>query len=489
MNMISLRPYQQNIVDAIRTSYRQSKRAPLVVLPTGGGKTTIFAYVTTATANNNKCVFLLCHRAELVKQISMTLAKFDCVHRVIAPPPIINQCQAEHYKTLGKQYIGVSRVYVASVQTLIKRLDKVQDTPDLIVIDEAHHLTTDSTWGKVIAAYPNAKLLPVTATPCRLDGKGLGINQGGLADDIIIGQTMDNLIKDGYLSPYRAYCPPNNIDLSSVKKTAGDYNKGQLADAMDKPTITGDAVKHYTKLANGKRAIVFCVSVAHAQHVSESFNLCGINSESLDGTMTPEQRDATIKRFESGVTLVLTSCDVVSEGFDLPAIEVAILLRPTQSLSLYLQQVGRALRVFDGKKEAIILDHVGNIQRHGLPDSEREWSLDGIKKKQRQKTGEPDINIRTCKSCFNIFEKVLTVCPVCLEPVPEAKGRELKQEDGELIEVDKTALIAKRKQEVKNARDYDALVKLGYSRGYSYPEHWAKKQLELREYYHAKRRN
>ena len=480
---INLRDYQQHLVNAVRDAYRKGRRAPLVVLPTGGGKTTIFAYVTSQAAQKNNCVFLLCHRAELVKQISMTLAKFGCVHRVIAPQPIINQCQAEHYKTLGKQYIGVSRVYVASVQTLIKRLDKVQDTPDLIVIDEAHHLTTDSTYGKVIAAYPNAKLLPVTATPCRLDGKGLGINQGGLADDIIIGETMDNLIKNGYLSPYRAYCPPNNIDLSNVKKTAGDYNKGQLADAMDKPTITGDAVKHYTKLANGKRAIVFCVSVNHAQHVSESFNLCGINSESLDGTMTPEQRDATIKRFESGQTLVLTSCDVVNEGFDLPAIEVAILLRPTQSLSLYLQQVGRSLRTFSGKKEAIILDHVGNIQRHGLPDADREWSLDGIKKKQRQKNNEPDVNIQTCKKCYSIFEKRLTACPSCFEPVPVPKGRELKHEDGELIEVDPLVMRAQQKKEQSQAKTYDELLELAIKRGYNYPRQWVGYILKSRGAY------
>ena len=484
--MISLRNYQQSAVAAIRQAYANKKRAPLLVLPTGGGKTTIFAYVTQQASLKNNCVFLLCHRAELVKQISMTLAKFDVNHQVIAPPVIMTQCRNAHYLEFGKTFIAPSKVYVCSVQTLIKRLDTMP-TPDLIVCDEAHHLTPDSTWGKVIQSYPKARVLPVTATPCRLDGKGLGVNQGGLADDIIIGETMDNLIKNGYLSPYRAYCPPNNIDLSSVKKTAGDYNKGQLADAMDKPTITGDAVKHYTKLANGKRAIVFCVSVAHAQHVSESFNLCGINSESLDGTMTPEQREATIKRFESGQTLVLTSCDVVSEGFDLPAIEVAILLRPTQSLSLYLQQVGRALRTFSGKKEAVILDHVGNIKRHGLPDADREWSLDGIKKKQRQKSGEPDVNIQTCKKCFSIFEKRLTSCPSCFEPVLKPQGRELKHEEGELIEVDKAALIAQRKQEVKNARDYDSLVKLGYSRGYNYPEKWARRQIELREYYRAKR--
>ena len=482
--MINLRNYQQSAVDAIRRAYANKKRAPLLVLPTGGGKTTIFAYVTQQASFKNNCVFLLCHRAELVKQISMTLAKFDVCHQVIAPPVIITQCRNSHYLEFGKAFIAPSKVYVCSVQTLIKRLNTMP-TPDLIVCDEAHHLTPDSTWGKVIQSYPKARVLPVTATPCRLDGKGLK----DICDDMIIGETMENLIKQGYLCNYRAFCPPNALDLSTVKKTAGDYNKGQLAEAMDKPTITGDAVKHYLKLCNGKRAVAFCVSVAHAEHVAESFNLVGVPSESLDGTLSAEERDARIKRFERGETLVLTSCDVISEGFDLPAIEAAILLRPTQSLSLYLQQVGRALRTFSGKKEAIILDHVGALMRHGLPDMDREWSLDGITKKERKKSDEPDINISTCKSCFGVFLAKQNQCPFCQWVKPTPKGREIEQTEGELTEFDKDQYKLKLKLETRAARDYEALVALGRQRGYKSPEFWARKQLEIREAYRAKSRN
>ena len=489
--MINLRPYQSSIIEQVRAAYQHGKRAPLVVLPTGGGKTTIFAYVTNQTASRQKCVFLLCHRAELVKQISMTLAKFGCHHRIVAPPAIVNQCKAEHYKQIGQSMIDpVSRVYVASVQTLIKQMDKIPDKPDLIVIDEAHHLTTQSTWGKVIARYPAARLLPVTATPCRLDGKGLGVAHGGLADDIVIGETMANLIESGYLSPYRAFCPPNQLDLNSIKKTAGDYNKAELADAMDKPTITGDAVKHYRKLASGKRAIVFCVSVDHAEHVAATFNESGVPAASLDGTMSPELRDATIKRFERGEILVLTSCDVVSEGFDLPAIEVAILLRPTQSLSLYLQQVGRALRVFTDKKEAIILDHVGAIARHGLPDTEHDWSLEGKKKGKRKASDDgPAVSINTCLDCYAIFSKLIKTCPCCGWKLPEPVGRQIEYEDGELVEIDANAIKAQRKEENRKAKTLPELIALGHSRGYKSPEAWARKQIEIRESYRAKYRN
>ena len=486
--MITLRDYQQNAVDSIRQSYAQQRRAPLLVLPTGGGKTTIFAYITQQAASKGKCVFLLCHRAELVKQISTTLANFGCHHQVIAPHAIVNQCRNSQFLELGESFIAPCRVYVASVQTLVKRMDKIIHTPDIIVIDEAHHLTQGSTWGKVIDAYPKARLLPVTATPCRLDGKGLGVDDGGYADDIIIGQTMGNLIANKYLSEYRIFCPPNALDLSNVKTRMGDYSKDDLAESMDKPTITGDAVMHYRKLCNNRRAVVFCVTVAHAEHVRDSFNAEGIASESLDGTLEPNERDARIKRFEIGLTLVLTSCDVVSEGFDLPSIECAILLRPTKSLSLYLQQVGRALRVTKGKTEAIILDHVGAAMRHGLPDTDREWTLEGRKKKPRKNDNdEPDVNIKTCPSCYAVHDSKLKQCPVCNHVYVVVKTQ-IQVMDGELVELDKAQVILQRKTEVKNARDFDSLVALGRSRQYKYPEQWAAKQIEIRGQY-AKRRN
>lgn len=405
------------------------------------------------------------HRAELVKQIAGTLARFGCGHQIVAPGAIVRQCQADQFRAYGRTYVQQgARVFVASVQTLVKRLDKIpaDQVPDLIVIDEAHHLTAGTMWGTVVEKFPKARLLPVTATPCRLDGKGLGLEAGGYADRLIMGPTMRELIEAGALSPYRIFAPPNAVDLTGVKVRAGDYAKDQLASAMDKPTITGDAVQHYNRLAKGKRAIAFCVSVDHARHVANEFEASGVRAEYLDGTMDATEREATIKRFEAGETLVLTSCDLVSEGFDLPAIEVAILLRPTQSLSLYLQQVGRALRVFEGKSEAIILDHVGAVITHGLPDEDREWTLDGVKKRQRKAANdnEPGIDrVQTCPKCFTVHLPAPS-CPTCGHTYP-VQQREVKTTDGELQEITGDQLEAMRRARRAmqgNARTVDELV-------------------------------
>lgn len=466
--MINLRPYQTDAVNGVRRAYADGRRAPLLVLPTGGGKTTIFSYVTSSAAAKGRCVYLLCHRAELVKQIAATLARFGCHHQVIAPGPIIRQCQVEQFKAHGRTYVKAgTQVLVASVQTLVKRLGNPElPQPDIIVVDEAHHLTVDSTWGRIVSAFPTARLLPVTATPCRMDGKGLGLGAGGFADEIVMGPTMRELIEAGFLSPYRIFAPPNTLDLTGVRTRAGDYAKDQLAMAMDRPSITGDAVEHYRRLASGKRAVAFCVSVAHAQHVAGEFEQAGIASEFLDGTMDALERDRIIKRFEAGETLVLTSCDIVSEGFDLPAIEVAILLRPTQSLSLYIQQVGRALRTFTGKTEAIILDHVGAVMTHGLPDEEREWSLDGVMKgKRAANDNEPDVKITNCPKCFSIHLPA-PECPTCSYVYP-IQERKIEQADGDLVELTNDQLEAMRRQKRAmqgKAQSVEELVAQGISR-------------------------
>ncbi len=385
-------------------------------------------------------------------------------------------------------------MFVASAQTIVRRLETVTDPPDLIIVDEAHHLTAGTTWGKIVAAFPKAKLLPVTATPCRLDGKGLGVDAGGFADTLVLGPAMRDLIDAGYLSPYRIFAPPTALDLSGVKIRAGDYAKDQLGEAMDKPTITGDAVDHYRRLAPGKRAVAFCVSVEHARHVADQFNAAGVRAEMLDGSADPADRDACIKRFERGETLVLTSCEIVSEGFDLPAIEVAILLRPTKSTSLFLQQVGRALRVFPGKTEALIFDHVGAIRTHGFPDDTRDWTLDGVAKKKRAANdNEPDVAIQTCPKCFSVHRPAPR-CPACGH-IYTAKDRELKVTEGQLQEITPEQRAAlreiadreramqqrQRKTEEGQCKTLEDFIELGRNRGYVYPEAWARKRFQFRQ--------
>lgn len=447
--MIELRPYQEAAVNRIRAAYSTGRRAPLLVLPTGGGKTVTFSYITQSASQKGKCVWLIVHRAELVKQIANTLARFECQHQIMAPSSIVRQCQAEQFRTYGRSFVHHgARVLVGSVQTVIKRLDTIPADmrPDLIVVDEAHHLTGGTMWGQVVDRFTDAKVLAVTATPCRLDGKGLGVTAGGFCDELIMGPTMSELIAIGALSPYEVFCPPTVLDLTGVRTRAGDYAKEQLAGAVDRPTITGDAVQHYQRLSPGKRAVAFCVSVEHAKHVAAEFSRHGVISEFLDGTMDPTERDRILKRFEAGDIQVLTSCDIISEGFDVPAIEVAILLRPTQSLSLFLQQVGRALRPFPGKAKALIIDHVGNVGRwdggefrptHGLPDEEREWSLDGAKARKKKAANDnepPGVDrVASCPKCYTVHLPA-PECPSCGHIYPE-RSRVVQQTDGELREV------------------------------------------------------
>ena len=378
---------------------------------------------------------------------------------------------ADQFRQHGRTYVQHgARVFVCSVQTLVKRLDKMPADPDLIVVDEAHHLVEGNTWGAVVERWPDARLLPVTATPCRTDGRGLGIGSGGFADDLLKGPSMAWLIENGFLSPYRIFAPPTALDMTGVRTRAGDYAKDDLDRAMDKPVITGSALEHYRRLADGRRAVAFCVSVQHAEHVAAEFNAAGIRAESLDGTMDATEREARINRFSAGETLILTSADLISEGVDIPAIEVAILLRPTQSLALYLQQVGRALRTFPGKTEAIILDHVGAVRQHGLPDEDREWSLDGMTKKKRQPKDDEDADavdrVSTCPKCFSIHLPA-PECPTCGHVYPE-KARRVEQEDGQLQELtgDQLEQMRRARRVLQgSAQTVDELVhKMGMSR-------------------------
>ena len=446
---MKLRDYQEDAIQAVRDSFRSSHRRTLLVSPTGSGKTLMFSYISAGMAKNNKRILIIAHRRELLKQISAALRRVGVTHSVLAS---------------GTPGIPRSNVVVASVFTLANRL-KFFPAPDLIIGDEAHHFTPNSTWGKVVAAFPKSRVLGVTATPERLDGKGLGL----MFDDMVMGPTVSELTAQGFLSRAVVYAP-SIPDLGSVKSRMGDYVQSQLEDAMDKPVITGSAVAHYTKYAAGKRAIAFCVSVKHAKDVAQDFRAAGYTASHVDGGMDEKERDSVLKAFEDGRIQVLTSCDLVSEGFDLPAVEVAILLRPTKSLSLYLQQCGRAIRPHDEKDHTIILDHAGNTMRHGFIDDEREWVLtDGEARKGAKK--DAVASIRTCTQCFAVH-KPMPACPMCGFAYP-LKSRKVMQQDGELHILNKSGQAGERTQEDVLNEKFRVLVNVARKRGYSNPSRWA----------------
>lgn len=448
---LTLRPYQQRAVHDLRLAFRDGARAPLLVAPTGMGKTVIAAEILCGVAERGRSAIFLVHRRELITQSSHKLALAGVPHGIIAA---------------GTQPTD-HPIQVASVQTLVRRLEQVNATPDLIVIDEAHHATAGNTWGRVVGHWPDAHRLGVTATPVRLDGRGLS----AVFDRLVHGPSVADLIYTGHLCPATIYAPPPVADLSAIRRRAGDYAIDQAADAMDRPTVTGDAIAHYQKLAAGQRAIVFCCNVQHAEHVADSYNVAGITAATLLGSTSVELRDSTVQQFAAGAIQVLVTVDVVSEGFDIPAASCAILLRPTQSLGLYLQQVGRVLRPAPGKDAAIILDHVGNVHRHGFPDDLREWSLEGVMR--RAGAGGPAApSVRTCPQCFAAF-KPAPVCPLCgTACVPEPR-RELRQVAGELKELQRSEVRGRRREQGK-AQTLQQLIHLGQARGMKNPVGWAK---------------
>lgn len=389
---LKLRGYQRGGVDDIRTEYIKGKNAVLYVLATGGGKTVIFCDIAQKTADKQKNVLILVHRVELLRQTAAALKKSSVSHGLINPryTPDLN-----------------SLVQIASVQTLINRLSQIQ-SPDLIIIDEAHHAIASS-WQKIIDYFPNAKILGVTAFPERGDGKGLD----NIFDSLVVGPQTADLIKMGYLVKYKVYAPPEQVDLSKVKIVKGDYDKKQLVKIVDKPIITNKAVDFYKNICPGVPTVVFCVSVIHAENVAEQFRLAGYVAYSIDGSMDDNVRRRILNGLRDGVIQVVTSCDIISEGTDIPAITCIISLRPTMSIGVFIQQFGRALRTCKGKLEAIMLDMVGNVKEHGFPDDIREYSLNGREKiKKENKSGETIIKANHCQTCYIMFKPAST-CSNC----------------------------------------------------------------------------
>lgn len=457
-----LRDYQERMADGARQNFRQGTRKVLMQLATGGGKTVMGSYMVNGSSERGLTCWWLVHRRELITQASKTFASFGIRHSIVA----------------GGRISDVNaRVQIGSIQTIARRMDRLP-APDMIVFDETHHIGA-AQWSQIFDAYPQAFVIGLTATPWRLDGKGLGNWYGAMVQ----GPTPSELIAAGSLSQYRLFAP-SAPDMSGVEISMGDFKKDALARVMDKPSITGDAVQHYKRLCIGKRAVAFAVSIEHSKHIAAEFQSAGIPAEHVDGQMDHAMRDAAVQRFIEGKTLVLSNAELFGEGFDVPAIEAAILLRPTQSLSLYLQQVGRALRPAEGKTHAIILDHAGNSLKHGLPDDDREWTLeDRPKKKKGEKSASP---VRQCLSCFRVYRPA-PKCPGC-GATYEAQAREIEQKDGVLQEVDPAVLRAARKQEERRAQNVDDLIKLGQQRGYKNPAAWAAKFHAARQQARARYR-
>ncbi|MDE2202693.1 MAG: DEAD/DEAH box helicase [Burkholderiaceae bacterium] len=484
------RGYQTDLGREADALWQSGVRNNLIVLPTGAGKTFIAASRIERSGLPTAC---LAHRNELVAQMSVALAREGVVHNVIGAKTLAPQITRAHMEELGRSFYDPRSAYtVASVQTVAR----LPDSDPLFTrtrawfMDEFHHTLRDNQFGKVLARFrPDCLGMGVTATPCRADGKGLGRHSDGVADRMLVGPNMRWLIDSGYLTDYRVIVAPSDIKLDDVRHSAsGDFNPEDLRKARTESRITGDAVKQYLKWAAGKLGVVFDVDVASATSTARAFRAAGVPAEVLSGMTDPVVRASILGRFKAREIHVIVSVDIISEGFDLPAIEVVQFARPTESFSLFAQQFGRSLRLMldpslmaqwedlaparrreliaaSIKPRAIIIDHVGNIVRHGLPDAPRQWTLEGGGAASKGK--DPDaIPLRNCLNpeCGAPYERFRVACPHCgTEAPPPAERSKPEFVDGDLVELDPATLAALRGEIAR----IDAPPVLPYGTGYA----------------------
>lgn len=412
MSQLTLRDYQIDIIRRTHESMRTHKR-PVVCLPTGSGKTVLFAWMADQTQRKQNTVWFLVHRRELMEQTIDTFDRFQ---------------------------IPRDRIYIGMVATVANHPDK-WPKPDLIIFDEGHHAAA-TTWGRIIERFPDAWIIGLTATPCRLDGKPLN----SIYDDLIVGITPTELIQMGYLSRYR-YFAPAVADLSGLKRKGAEFDQDQAAEMLMKRAVFGDVIEHWRKYADGLQTIVYCSSIKHSQATAEAFLADGINAVHFDGTTPAAERQDIVAEFRAGNIKVLCNVDLVGEGFDVPDCWCCVLLRPTTSLGLFIQQAGRALRP-QPDKTAIVLDHVGNYTRFGLPDDPREWSMESTVKPGPEYGKDGKLMVRVCQMCYYTFKSGPDCCPKCGAPIAMTR-KEIENVKAIRLEEIKQGYRAKADERVK----------------------------------------
>lgn len=411
--MLALRPYQADGIARARASVEAGNRRVLICLPTGGGKTIIASSIIRSAYEMGRRSIFIAHRREILGQTFGKLVAAGIPEREV-----------------GVIMAGDPRrrpgalVQVASVDTLRNREIAA---PDLVFIDEAHRALAAS-YVSISARWPEAVHVGLTATPTRLDGKGMA----DAYDDLVQVASISQLIADGFLAQPRVFTVPAGSmpDLKGVKSTGGDFNGRQLAERVNTGALVGDIVEHWLAKAEGRRTVCFAVSVDHSRAIVERFCARGVTAEHLDGETPEDERAAILRRLEAGVTRVVSNVMVLTEGWDMPCVKVLIAARPTQSLVVWLQQAGRILRPWQGEVP-LILDHAGCARMHGLPHEDRDWSLEPTRKKRSK--GEVDC-AKLCDECLAVVPLGARVCPECGAEMPW-REQDLTEGEGELEEV------------------------------------------------------
>jgi len=445
---ITLYPYQTDVSDRIDAEWANGARNVCAVMPTGAGKTVLFTHKIGAEPG---VAFSLVHRQELVGQIAMAHAAAGIKHSIQAPKKVVQWITTQQTRKYGRHwYDPNANKIVCSVQTLLNRasgLSNALGQTQLWVGDEFHHFLRENQWGKAVALFPpTCRGLGVTATPERADGRGLGRHAMGVADALVVGPGMRSLIQACYLTDYKIFGPYTDINLSNVtvSSATGDYSKPKLTAAVRKSCIVGDVVASYLEIAPRRIGVTFVTDVKSGEELAAAYNAAGVPARIVHAKTPDRERQESTGMLERGELKQLVNVDIFGEGYDLPAIEVISMARPTESYPLYAQQFGRSLRIMDGKTHALIIDHVRNVERHGLPDSHREWSLDSRDRAPRGKRDPDLIPIRTCRNCTAVYESWQHDCPHCGWVYAPAANGSIEQVEGDITELTPEVLAAMR---------------------------------------------
>lgn len=443
-----LRDYQKIIIESCRDSFKNGFHRLCCVLPCGAGKTAIFcylAYLNTLKKPSNRVLILL-HRKELLKQTEETFQAFQ---------------------------ISTDHIDIAMIQSFKNTLKTGVKPYSLIIIDECHHATSNS-FKTVLNTYDKTALIGFTATPARLNGKPLG----EIFDNLIVGVDYSYLIANKYLVDYDYFSPDLNFDFSKWKLKSGDFDTTDNASHLDNKVIYGDILK-YIDLS--KKTIIYSPTVDYSKklesQINEHFN-AKISAE-FNGKTPQSERDKIIDDFKNGKIKILINVDLIGEGFNVPSCDCVFLLRATQSLTLYIQQAGRALRSDPNNpnKRASIFDFVGNIYRFGFPDAPRSWSLSApVKNSHKHETVHDSLLIKTCPNCLRSFmpSQILTgrLCPFCNAYI-QLNRREIAIQDKKELAIIKKSQLVEKRRESGRCRSFQQLKRLGEERGYKHPAQWA----------------
>ena len=438
-----LHDYQNKLVNSARNNLAQGNHSVLLVSPAGSGKSVIIAEIARLATEKNGHVLFMVHRKELIEQITGSFHT--------------NEVQMEN-------------TTIMTVGRIVNRLDQLPK-PSLIITDETHH-SLAKTYRDIYDYYADVPRLGFTASPWRMSGQGFT----DVYESMVEGPQVEWLIDNNFLAPYKYYSV-NLINEDKLKKSStGDYTKNSIDDAIG-GTIYGDVIQNYRKLADGKQAIVYCHSVDFSKEVAEAFRSEGIAAEHADAKTSKVEREKIMSDFRSGELKVLCNVDLISEGFNVPDCEVVILLRPTESLVLHIQQSMRSMRYKPGKR-AIIIDHVANYMKHGLPDTPRKWTLEERERKGNKKTDSDAIPIKQCPQCMSVMLSSISICECGHEFIAE---RNMEVEEAELVEITKDFTLQANYIVTKSVDELSTMEELkAYRKAKNYKPGWVYYQAKLK---------